>query len=68
MEKNMDYRKNEFKFLVTTNRETADKLRYEGFTELTQQDDGKFCFINDGKKLTFDAEKYDAVYTNILCL
>ena len=64
----MDYRKNEFNFLVTTNRETADKLRYEGFTELTQQDDGKFCFINDGKKLTFDAEKYDVVYTNLLCL
>jgi hypothetical protein len=55
-------------FIVTTNRETADKLRYANFTELTQQDDGKFCFINDGKKLNFDAEKYDAVYTNLLCL
>lgn len=64
----MDYRKKEYKFLVTTNRETADKLKYEGFTELTQQDNGVFCFINDGKKLTFDAEKYECVYTNLLCL
>lgn len=60
--------KTNMKFLITSNEETAHKLRYEGYTELTQQDDGKFCFINDGKKLNFDAEKYDAVYTNLLCL
>lgn len=64
----MDYRKSEYKFLKTTDRETADKLRTLGFTELTEQSNGVFCFINDGKKLTFDAEKYDCVYTNLLCL
>jgi hypothetical protein len=64
----MDYRKPNMNFIVTTNRETRDKLLYEGFTEVTQQDNGTFCFLNDGKKLTFDAEKYDAVYTNLLCL
>ena len=64
----MDYRKTEYKFLKTSNKETADKLRSFGFTELTEQNNGTFCFINDGKKLTFDAEKYDAIYTNILCL
>lgn len=64
----MDYRKTEYKFLKTSNKETADKLRSLGFTELTESSSSTFCFINDGKKLTFDAEKNDAVYTNILCL
>lgn len=64
----MDYKKPNMNFIVTTDAETADKLRSLGFTELTQQENGKFCFINDGKKLTFDAEKYSAVYTNVLCL
>lgn len=64
----MDYRKPNMKFIKTVNTETAHKLRYEGFTEITEPGSKSFCFINDGKKLTFDAEKYDAVYTNILCL
>ena len=64
----MDYRKTEYKFLKTSNKETADKLRNLGFTELTESSSSTFCFINDGKKLTFDAEKDDAIYTNILCL
>ena len=64
----MDYKKTEYKFLKTSNKETADKLRSLGFTELTEPSSSTFCFINDGKKLTFDAEKYDAFYTNILCL
>lgn len=64
----MDYKKNEYKFLKTTNRETRDKLITLGFTELTEPSSSTFCFINDGKKLTFDVEKYEGVYTNILCL
>jgi len=64
----MDYRKIDAKFLRTSNAETADKLRMLGFTELTELNSSTFCFINDGKKLTFDAEKHDCVYTNILCL
>ena len=64
----MDYRKKEFKFLKTTDCETRDKLIALGFTEITQQENGIFCFLNNGKKLTFDVEKYNAVYTNLLCL
>ena len=60
--------KTDMKFLRTDNEETAHKLRYEGYTELPQQSRGVFCFINDGKKLNFDAEKCGCVYTNILCL
>lgn len=62
----MDYRKKEYNFIKTTDHETADKLRTLGFTELVQPENGVFCFINDGKKLTFDTEKENCVYTNIL--
>ena len=64
----MDYRKTDKKFIVTTSAETRDKLLYEGFTELTEQVNGTYCFLNDGKKLNFDVEKFDGVYTNIMCL
>lgn len=64
----MDYRKKDKKFIITTSKETRDKLKYEGFTELTEQVDGTFCFLNDGKKLNFDVENFEGVYTNILCL
>lgn len=56
------------KFIRTDSEETAYKLRYEGYTELPQQSLGVYCFMNDGKKLNFDAEKYGCVYTNILCI
>lgn len=62
----MDYRKPNMKFIKTDNAETAHKLRYEGFTEITEPGSKSFCFINDGKKLTFDTEKENCVYTNIL--
>ena len=64
----MNYKNNNMKFIKVTNFETANKLRYEGFTEVTSFEPGTFVFINDGKKLSFDAEKYGAVYTNILCI
>ena len=64
----MDYRKKEFNFIKVSDAETADKLRYLGFTEITEPSSSIYCFINDGKKLNFDAEKYDCVYTNILHL
>ena len=60
--------KETMKFIRTDNEETAQKLRYEGYTELPQKSQGVFCFMNNGKKLNFDAEKYGCVYTNILCL
>lgn len=64
----MNYKNNNMKFIKVTNIETAHKLRYEGFTEITSFEPDTFVFINDGKKLTFDVEKYGAVYTNILCV
>ena len=60
--------KENMKFIRTSNKETANKLRYAGFTELTEQTNGTYCFLNDGKKLNFDVEKFDGVYTNIMCL
>ena len=64
----MDYRKPEKKFIKVSDKETADKLRYLGFTEITESSSSTYCFINDGKKLTFDVENFGGVYTNIMCL
>ena len=64
----MDYNKSDMKFIKTSDKETADKLRTLGFTEITEPNSSTFCFINDGEKLTFDAENYNAVYSNVLCL
>ena len=64
----MDYKNNTMKFMKVTNSETAHKLRYEGFTEIPSTESGVYIFVNDGKKLSFDAEQYGAVYTNILCI
>ena len=64
----MDYNKKEYKFIKVTNRETRDKLISLGFTEITEPSSSAYCFINDGKKLTFNVENYGGVYTNIICL
>lgn len=64
----MDYRRNDMKFIVTKNKETAHKLRYEKFTEIPSQNKDEFVFLNDGAKLNFDVEKFDGVYTNVLCI
>lgn len=53
-------------FIKTRDKETAEKLRYEGFQEIPSNDSGVYMFINNGKKLGFDVEQYGAVYTNIL--
>ena len=55
-------------FIRTSDKETAEQLRVLGFTELTEPNSSIFCFLNDGKKLTFDSEKCNFVYTNVLCL
>ena len=60
--------KENMKFLRTDNVETAHKLRYEGYTELTEPGSKHYCFLNDGKKLTFDAEENGIVFSNLLCL
>jgi hypothetical protein len=64
----MDYNKSDMKFIKTSDKETADKLRTLGFTEITEPNSSTFCFINESHRLTFDVEEYNAVYTNILCL
>lgn len=56
------------KFLRVSDRETANKLRHEGYTEIPSQDKDVYYFMNNGKKLNFDVEKFGGVYTNILCL
>lgn len=62
----MDYIKKDMKFIRTSNKETADKLKYEGFTQIASQNSNEFIFVNDGKRLAFDVEKFDGIYTNIL--
>ena len=64
----MNYKKTEYMFIKTSDKETADKLRTLGFTEITESGSDTFCFLNDAQKLTFDAEQYNAVYSNVLCM
>ena len=60
--------KMDMKFIRTDSAETRDKLLYEGYTEITEPGSKYYCFLNDGKKLKFDAEENGIVYTNLLCL
>ena len=60
--------KKDMKFIRTDNSETRDKLLYEGYTEITEPGSKYYCFLNDGKKLKFDAEENGIVFTNLLCL
>ena len=64
----MDYRKPDKKFIKVSDKDARDKLIALGFTEITEPSSSTYCFINDGKKLTFDVEKLGGVYTNIICL
>ena len=54
------------KFIRTNNPETAKKLILLGFTEIKEPGSNSFCFLNNGKKLTFEDTKNDIVYTNML--
>lgn len=60
--------KSNMKFIRTDNKETRNKLLYEGYTEITEPGSKYFCFLNDGKKLNFNAEENGIVYSNIICL
>lgn len=60
--------KSSMNFIKTSDQETAERLRKLGFTEITEPNSSTFCFINDGKKLTFNAKENGCVYTNVLCL
>lgn len=56
------------KFIKTSDQEMIKQLRISGFTEIGETNDGVHCFVNDGRKLMFDTEKYKYFYTNILHL
>ena len=60
-------KKSKMHFLKTNDKQVAEQLRQNGFTELTETLSTCYCFINDGK-MTFDAEKNGCVYTNVLCI
>lgn len=51
-----------YNFIRTSDKETCDKLRDEGFTFLSKDGD-TFVFLND-RKLTFDSKNVH--YTNML--
>jgi len=57
---------NKMKFIQTTSSETAHKLRYEGYTELTQPNSDIYFFLNDGQTLRFNLEEFEAFYTNTI--
>ena len=55
-------------FIVTTDKETADKLISEGFN-LVAEIDGKFTFKNKTNTMVFDKiDSKKIAYTNILSL
>ena len=58
----------DMKFIKTSSSEVAEKFRLLGFTEVPGGNSSAFCFVNDGKKITFDVNENDYVYTNILCI
>ena len=64
----MNDRSKDMKFIKTNSSEVAEKFRLLGSTEVTNGNSSVFCFVNDGKKITFDASANDYVYTNILCI
>lgn len=59
-------KKSNMKFIKTSDIEIVNQLRMAGFPEIGEPVDGLYCFINDGKKLNFNLEKHNCVYTNIL--
>lgn len=53
-------------FIRTSDKETAEKLRKAGFSEITESSTSSFCFVNDGK-ITFSSEdEKNIVYTDKL--
>ena len=60
--------KNKTNFIVTTDKETADKLISEGF-KLVTEINGKFTFKNKTNTMVFDKiDTKKIAYTNILSL
>ena len=58
--------KNKTKFIVTTDKETADKLKAEGF-RLVSEFNGKYTFEANTSSMSFDKiDTKKVVRTNIL--
>ena len=53
------------KFVSTSDKETAEKLRAEGFQEIPSDKQGKYLFINEGKA-NFSNDKVS--FTNKMCI
>ena len=64
----MNETRKDMKFIKTHSSDVAEKFRLLGFTEIPGSNSSVFCFMNDGKKITFDVDANDYVYTNILCI
>ena len=52
-------------FIKTSDKETADKLRTEGFQELPMEGN-TYVFLNSNSKLSFDAKNVSC--SNKLCI
>lgn len=55
------------KFISTSDKETAEKLKAEGFTQIQDSSTNKYLFVNDAK-LNFSEDKDKVNFTNRMCI
>ena len=53
-------------FIRTSDKETADKLRKAGFSEISEASTSSFCFVNDGKLVFSSEDEKNIIYTDKL--
>lgn len=53
-------------FIRTSDKETAEKLRKAGFTEIKESSTSSCCFLNDGKMNFSSEDTENIVYTDKL--
>ena len=53
-------------FIRTSDKETADKLRKAGFSEISESSTSSFCFVNDGKMNFSSEDEKNIVFTDKL--
>lgn len=56
-----------YNFIKTSDKHTAELLRQNGYTELTEPNSKTFCFINNGHKL-MNEQLNCFTYTNVLSI
>ena len=65
----MKENKTKMQFVRTTDPDTAQLLRANGFTELTEPSSTRYCFINDGKMVFKEGEIDKKInFSNMLCI